>query len=217
MMANTYLPLQNRLKELEQQVSDLKDTVNRQRDTIRTLQRTNESLADQLAYNSPASRPKIGGLIESSDIEIQQRESLKRQKDLITKMTDEIENFKSKIFNLEQKQKEMKTYKSNEKYTQTNIEIIKNWQTKLEHCSLEYLVSLHPDNSNKQLFENCQKGCVDLLDEIYIDAKNVKKDVSTDDTESKTNEESKITQDIMSCFNELFTKHIKLTINYASL
>ncbi len=136
--------------------------------------KTNESLADQLAHNSHTSRPKIGDLIESSEIEIQQRESLKQQKDLITKMTDEIEN-------LEQKQKEhckkLKTYKSNEQFTQTNIEIIKNWQTKLEYSSLEYLVSLDQDTTNKQLFENCQKGCVDLLDEIYNNAKNVKKDL----------------------------------------
>eukprot|EP01084_Bolivina_argentea_P144661 253746_1 len=269
----------DRIAELEEQVTNLKATVNRQRETMSALQKTNQSLAQSLieqlekesepsepheiTSNTPKKqqrsssidvtlsnpsltpksiciyennyRPKIGGLIKTKEIESSQRQSLKRQKDLIEKMTKEIENFKIKVSKLEQKQKEyckkLKAYKSNEKFIKTNIEIMQHCQKKLDDNSLECLSSLYPDYSDKELFESCQKGCVDLLEEIYNNkTNNIRKysslsDASTGDIDSdckmnKRNKSSKIYTNLnylMECFNDLFRKHIKLTINYINL
>merc|ERR1711902_45848 len=99
--------------------------------------------------------------------------------------------------------------------------------------SLQHLGQIYPNSSNKQLFEHCQKGCVLLLEETYKEfdrinnrnRNNVDDNVSDTDKDNgnkgnnvkKQRKESKICKQMMLCFCEIFRKHIKTTINYASL
>merc|ERR1711933_186248 len=121
----------------------------------------------------------------------------------------EISKLRQNISNLEIKQKEqhkkLKRYKHREQELQSNIAKIQKWNERMDENSLQYLGRKYPDSSNKKLFEDCQKGCICLLEESY-------------QVFANHQEKSKcVTKDMMLCYVELFRKYIKTTINYASL
>ena len=236
----------NDLKQMMKREEELKNELESAKRQIGKLQQEKSAIETDLA-------------IRTTEVESEQRVAYRKKKDLEAKMADikaheetlkeEIAVLRETVSKLEQKgrdqHKRMKRYKHHEEDIQKSITVIQDWNKKLDENSLQYLGSIYPNSSNKQLFEACQKGCVALLEETYIawnkmNNKNINmSDVSADDSDTKENnnngmngastggnnkekkkkrkKESKICQDMMLQFCAIFRKHLKTTINYASL
>merc|ERR1712154_405364 len=93
-----------------------------------------------------------------------------------------------------EQQRELKQYKQREKEIGNNIVKMKKWNTKMDENSLQFLGQRYPDVSNKKLFEDCQKGCICLLEESYQIFANEQK-------------QECVTKDMMLCYVELFRKY----------
>eukprot|EP01084_Bolivina_argentea_P159894 278495_1 len=219
----------NDLKEMMKKEEELQNEIAITKRMINKLEQEKDALVTELeiAKNEILQGERVSKRREEG-LEAKMKELKAHEKTL----RDEIENLRNNINKLEQKQKEqhkkLKRYKHHEQDIIKNIELMQKWNKKMEENSLQYLGQIYPNCSNKQLFETCQKGCVGLLEEIYsIRKKNKDRnsdiDHEVDDSDckieqnSKKRKESKISQEIIGCFIKLFRKHIKTTINYASL
>merc|ERR1712176_800088 len=94
-----------------------------------------------------------------------------------------------------EQQRELKQYIQREKEIEANIVKMKGWNTKMDENSLQSLGQRFPDVSNKKLFEDCQKGCIALLEESHQIFTNDYGDQKKDDC---------LTRNVMLCFVELF-------------
>lgn len=232
----------NDLKEMMKREEELKNELVSAQRQIAKLKQEKEQIKTDLAIKTTevesservAHRQKLD--LEAKMKDVQAREETLKQ---------EIAALRENIVKMEQKQrdqhKRIKRYKHSEEEIQQTIITIQQWNKKLSENSLQHLGSIYPNSSNKQLFESCQRGCVSLLEETYIawnkiNNRNVNvSDVSENDSDAKENghnnnndknvskkkhkkkKESKIVKDMMTQYIEIYRKHLKTTINYASL
>lgn len=198
-------------------IDDLKDMMKREEE-LKNESVINQRLISKLKQDINALNTDLK--IKNTEIESIENVSIRERQNLEAKINEMIEHettlkeemlsLRMNINKMENKQKEqhkkLKRYKHKEQEVQNNITKIQKWNKRMDENSLQYLGQKYPDSSNKKLFEDCQKGCICLLEESY--------QIFND---CKDEKQSKICREMMQCYTELFRKYIKTTINYASL
>ena len=224
---------QNDADKDEQQmfsIEDLKDMMKREEE-LKSEAVLNERKIHKLEQQISALQTDLE--MKDTEIKSQKEVSLRTMQDLEAKIAEMIEheatlkeemlNLRMTINKMEIKQKEqhkkLKRYKHKEQEIQSDIAKIQQWNKKMDENSLQYLGQKFPDSSNKKLFEDCQKGCICLLEESYqaFECKDEEEDHGDEDGQKKHRKKSKLCREMMLCYIEVFRKYIKTTINYASL
>eukprot|EP01083_Nonionella_stella_P108457 315540_1 len=219
-------------------VNDLKAMLKKEDELLTELASKNR-LISKMEHELESLKTDLA--IKETEVASEQTVFERQKQDLKAKMIDikehektlkeEISNLRARIGKLERKNNAqhmtLKQHKLHEQDIQRNIAIMKKWNTKMEENSLEYLGNLYPKSASKQLLENCQKGCMVLLEETYKELmhndEQMKKRMDSDCkannqiNRSKQLEESKICSDMMCCFTKILRKNIKGTINYVNL
>jgi len=226
----------NDLKEMMKREEELRNELESARRTLSKLEQEKEQLKTELAIKTTEVESEQNVAFRMrKDLEARMADVESREKTL----KEEIATLRLNISKLEQKQREqhkkLRRYKSNEEQIERHIETFKQWNQRLQENSLQHLGCVYPNSSNKQLFEHCQKGCVALLEAVYSslqqksaaamtqstddEHKEAETENERDSTKKKKRQhkKSKLCQEMMATFQELFKSHIKTTINYASL